>query len=181
MLRRPPRSTLSSSSAASDVYKRQLPRRARIGRAGLYLKDGGAALPVRDHPVQVCEHPGVLGVTKNGVTPAHSEARAARELPGDHVFQHVAPVEGLGGLLVRYRISLLEVDREPGGERRDPGDGGGVATADALPANLEPLLPREVVGLCGNEGAHRSPSSSPRRFSMNSSSPETGMRSSRSM
>src|SRR5674536_73045 len=36
MIRRPPRSTLSSSSAASDVYKRQPRRRVRCrpGRAG---------------------------------------------------------------------------------------------------------------------------------------------------
>src|SRR5674536_373912 len=31
MIRRPPRSTLSSSSAASDVYKRQLRQRPRLG------------------------------------------------------------------------------------------------------------------------------------------------------
>eukprot|EP00658_Telonema_sp_P-2_P081735 TRINITY_DN8464_c0_g1_i1.p1 TRINITY_DN8464_c0_g1~~TRINITY_DN8464_c0_g1_i1.p1 ORF type:complete len:139 (-),score=47.35 TRINITY_DN8464_c0_g1_i1:91-507(-) len=33
MIRRPPRSTLSSSSAASDVYKRQYQRRVRGARA----------------------------------------------------------------------------------------------------------------------------------------------------
>src|SRR5665648_1258205 len=33
MIRRPPRSTLSSSSAASDVYKRQGPARAGAGRS----------------------------------------------------------------------------------------------------------------------------------------------------
>src|SRR5665648_1299692 len=32
MIRRPPRSTLSSSSAASDVYKRQAPPRTRFQR-----------------------------------------------------------------------------------------------------------------------------------------------------
>eukprot|EP00658_Telonema_sp_P-2_P001858 TRINITY_DN1068_c0_g1_i20.p1 TRINITY_DN1068_c0_g1~~TRINITY_DN1068_c0_g1_i20.p1 ORF type:complete len:504 (-),score=107.77 TRINITY_DN1068_c0_g1_i20:584-2095(-) len=35
MIRRPPRSTLSSSSAASDVYKRQAEYQARYGDAGL--------------------------------------------------------------------------------------------------------------------------------------------------
>src|SRR5680860_796191 len=35
MIRRPPRSTQSRSSAASDVYKRRLPRRARVHRPGL--------------------------------------------------------------------------------------------------------------------------------------------------
>eukprot|EP00658_Telonema_sp_P-2_P052467 TRINITY_DN4068_c0_g1_i1.p1 TRINITY_DN4068_c0_g1~~TRINITY_DN4068_c0_g1_i1.p1 ORF type:complete len:102 (+),score=17.97 TRINITY_DN4068_c0_g1_i1:118-423(+) len=33
MIRRPPRSTLSSSSAASDVYKRQVLKQLIIGRA----------------------------------------------------------------------------------------------------------------------------------------------------
>src|SRR5674536_285828 len=37
MIRRPPRSTLSSSSAASDVYKRQGEPRAGAGKAGLDL------------------------------------------------------------------------------------------------------------------------------------------------
>src|SRR5664279_1488691 len=34
MIRRPPRSTLSSSSAASDVYKRQIPGTALPGKQG---------------------------------------------------------------------------------------------------------------------------------------------------
>src|SRR5674536_354137 len=37
MIRRPPRSTLSSSSAASDVYKRQLHRRLTGAGLGLLL------------------------------------------------------------------------------------------------------------------------------------------------
>src|SRR5674536_394497 len=36
MIRRPPRSTLSSSSAASDVYKRQTQRRRRAVRGGAW-------------------------------------------------------------------------------------------------------------------------------------------------
>src|SRR5674536_157162 len=36
MIRRPPRSTLSSSSAASDVYKRQLSRRVRSTQTSAY-------------------------------------------------------------------------------------------------------------------------------------------------
>eukprot|EP00658_Telonema_sp_P-2_P021459 TRINITY_DN18545_c0_g1_i4.p1 TRINITY_DN18545_c0_g1~~TRINITY_DN18545_c0_g1_i4.p1 ORF type:complete len:257 (+),score=42.55 TRINITY_DN18545_c0_g1_i4:99-869(+) len=36
MIRRPPRSTLSSSSAASDVYKRQYQRRVRGRRCGMH-------------------------------------------------------------------------------------------------------------------------------------------------
>eukprot|EP00656_Telonema_subtile_P010379 TRINITY_DN14999_c0_g1_i1.p2 TRINITY_DN14999_c0_g1~~TRINITY_DN14999_c0_g1_i1.p2 ORF type:complete len:100 (+),score=31.34 TRINITY_DN14999_c0_g1_i1:63-362(+) len=39
MIRRPPRSTLSSSSAASDVYKRQYQRRVRDGSAGMERRD----------------------------------------------------------------------------------------------------------------------------------------------
>eukprot|EP00658_Telonema_sp_P-2_P032613 TRINITY_DN24103_c0_g1_i7.p2 TRINITY_DN24103_c0_g1~~TRINITY_DN24103_c0_g1_i7.p2 ORF type:complete len:120 (+),score=44.71 TRINITY_DN24103_c0_g1_i7:136-495(+) len=39
MMRRPPRSTLSSSSAASDVYKRQYQRRVR-GWSGARMKIG---------------------------------------------------------------------------------------------------------------------------------------------
>ena len=48
MIRRPPRSTLSSSSAASDVYKRQLPalKRSRCPRAV------GSSIP------QGCDHSG---------------------------------------------------------------------------------------------------------------------------
>src|SRR5674536_228273 len=45
MIRRPPRSTLSSSSAASDVYKRQLDEYVmtglRAGASGFLLKDVG--------------------------------------------------------------------------------------------------------------------------------------------
>src|SRR5665648_1241873 len=38
MIRRPPRSTLSSSSAASDVYKRQVPPRGRVAALGFHGK-----------------------------------------------------------------------------------------------------------------------------------------------
>eukprot|EP00656_Telonema_subtile_P005177 TRINITY_DN12353_c0_g1_i1.p1 TRINITY_DN12353_c0_g1~~TRINITY_DN12353_c0_g1_i1.p1 ORF type:complete len:124 (+),score=34.45 TRINITY_DN12353_c0_g1_i1:72-443(+) len=37
MIRRPPRSTLSSSSAASDVYKRQLNVRVSLASASLFV------------------------------------------------------------------------------------------------------------------------------------------------
>src|SRR5674536_303542 len=58
MIRRPPRSTLSSSSAASDVYKRQRPHRAGpgawrrrpdlgVGRSGVGLLPGATAAPRR--------------------------------------------------------------------------------------------------------------------------------------
>src|SRR5674536_378231 len=47
MIRRPPRSTLSSSSAASDVYKRQVPGPAqRLPRTG---QGGSAVSPQRRH------------------------------------------------------------------------------------------------------------------------------------
>src|SRR5665648_1257051 len=48
MIRRPPRSTLSSSSAASDVYKRQVEMGSRwtaIEAVGLYVPGGTAAYP----------------------------------------------------------------------------------------------------------------------------------------
>src|SRR5664280_1478648 len=51
MIRRPPRSTLSSSSAASDVYKRQVPLRAgQVSLDGQVLEDAE-----RGHPV-AAEH-----------------------------------------------------------------------------------------------------------------------------
>src|SRR5674536_202454 len=58
MIRRPPRSTLSSSSAASDVYKRQLPWTALAGlrtgdvsvAAGVLHLPGGHRLPAGPDP-----------------------------------------------------------------------------------------------------------------------------------
>eukprot|EP00658_Telonema_sp_P-2_P080143 TRINITY_DN7912_c0_g1_i2.p1 TRINITY_DN7912_c0_g1~~TRINITY_DN7912_c0_g1_i2.p1 ORF type:complete len:188 (-),score=26.09 TRINITY_DN7912_c0_g1_i2:603-1166(-) len=47
MIRRPPRSTLSSSSAASDVYKRQYQRRVRGGRR--------SAMPPQKGTTQRCK------------------------------------------------------------------------------------------------------------------------------
>eukprot|EP00658_Telonema_sp_P-2_P042771 TRINITY_DN3075_c0_g1_i3.p1 TRINITY_DN3075_c0_g1~~TRINITY_DN3075_c0_g1_i3.p1 ORF type:complete len:243 (+),score=38.48 TRINITY_DN3075_c0_g1_i3:114-842(+) len=44
MIRRPPRSTLSSSSAASDVYKRQYQRRVRGTRAHVNITDSWRSL-----------------------------------------------------------------------------------------------------------------------------------------
>src|SRR5664279_1619510 len=55
MIRRPPRSTLSSSSAASDVYKRELQHRIEAAAsAGLWAGDAGGANVFGDVP-------GVLG------------------------------------------------------------------------------------------------------------------------
>src|SRR5674536_393397 len=59
MIRRPPRSTLSSSSAASDVYKRQLTWTALAGlrtgdvsvAAGVLHLPGGHRLPAGPDPV----------------------------------------------------------------------------------------------------------------------------------
>ena len=44
MIRRPPRSTLDRSSAASDVYKRQVSRDAREQRRRFHDRDGVDAL-----------------------------------------------------------------------------------------------------------------------------------------
>src|SRR5450756_1721994 len=50
MIRRPPRSTQSRSSAASDVYKRQvLCRIAQVSRSGYYHWLGRADEPEKDH------------------------------------------------------------------------------------------------------------------------------------
>src|SRR5664279_3547590 len=45
MIRRPPRSTLSSSSAASDVYKRQIKDAGAGSWAAQVAADGGPAIP----------------------------------------------------------------------------------------------------------------------------------------
>src|SRR5450756_166140 len=57
MIRRPPRSTQSRSSAASDVYKRQVIRSALERRSGSALPEAGGgststALPERGHDRQ---------------------------------------------------------------------------------------------------------------------------------
>src|SRR5664280_2854162 len=57
MIRRPPRSTLSSSSAASDVYKRQDVTRTlmlRAGRAslGIWLREGQRCPKCQDEDVR---------------------------------------------------------------------------------------------------------------------------------
>src|SRR5664279_6630431 len=49
MIRRPPRSTLSSSSAASDVYKRQLGICVAVGLGGGDVLHGGAHAPLCLH------------------------------------------------------------------------------------------------------------------------------------
>src|SRR5664280_3928161 len=66
MIRRPPRSTLSSSSAASDVYKRQTPGRAVVwvgsdppGYACALMDDDLTALVVADargHMAKAVDH-----------------------------------------------------------------------------------------------------------------------------
>ena len=43
MIRRPPRSTLDRSSAASDVYKRQAPVIHRLASSGVKARDQGLA------------------------------------------------------------------------------------------------------------------------------------------
>src|SRR5664280_2807577 len=60
MIRRPPRSTLSSSSAASDVYKRQGLRRGRGGEIRLFLLlrfmvKWGMGLTIPNYPLTILE------------------------------------------------------------------------------------------------------------------------------
>src|SRR5664280_3792774 len=57
MIRRPPRSTLSSSSAASDVYKRQAHLLADARQLGRQPADLGMLPAQRGHRVDVLEHP----------------------------------------------------------------------------------------------------------------------------
>src|SRR5665648_579915 len=80
MIRRPPRSTLSSSSAASDVYKRQL---HQIALAKRLLAD--------DH----VHHAELVG--------------SILDLAGFHVCHSLAHVEGHGaGLRVRHQTTRAE-------------------------------------------------------------------------
>src|SRR5674536_213327 len=105
MIRRPPRSTLSSSSAASDVYKRQDETWTVIGTESqlVELRAGGRDDDVRAgiesgsdvggqrHAVQGMGH-GYSFVEKRGAsahvtrrwTGIRSEARATEPLPGDY-------------------------------------------------------------------------------------------------
>src|SRR5674536_373683 len=57
MIRRPPRSTLSSSSAASDVYKRQGPGRFVLAR-GRVRRQGEDVPVVGDGPSACPDRPG---------------------------------------------------------------------------------------------------------------------------
>ena len=70
MIRRPPRSTLDRSSAASDVYKRQADAGQRVVHAAMHLH-GGMGVD-RDYPVhryflQMKEHELQLGGTSRSL------------------------------------------------------------------------------------------------------------------
>src|SRR5664280_3682856 len=98
MIRRPPRSTLSSSSAASDVYKRQ-----GQGEEVLWGRDGQAVVRVVDevpHPRGVLEHqlPALL-VEAHGPVGADLSTLPVEETQVvDHVaaaqYQHAALPQG---------------------------------------------------------------------------------------
>src|SRR5664279_636822 len=87
MIRRPPRSTLSSSSAASDVYKRQhmdtgtirhWPRIAREELAKIFPNGRTVHIPADGQPL-----PGyalaLADVERHGATPSGTSLEAARE------------------------------------------------------------------------------------------------------
>eukprot|EP00656_Telonema_subtile_P030258 TRINITY_DN3325_c0_g1_i2.p1 TRINITY_DN3325_c0_g1~~TRINITY_DN3325_c0_g1_i2.p1 ORF type:complete len:533 (+),score=171.09 TRINITY_DN3325_c0_g1_i2:99-1697(+) len=84
MIRRPPRSTLSSSSAASDVYKRQVStqstgvRRAMLKLWVLFILAGASASVASNHDI-VSLHPGDVPAEK--VTDSHGRHGPQRVSP----------------------------------------------------------------------------------------------------
>src|SRR5664279_2568395 len=75
MIRRPPRSTLSSSSAASDVYKRQVQERRLAGSRRSADRDDLARL---DDEVEIAQDLGLTAVGEVHGLEAHGE-RAGRQ------------------------------------------------------------------------------------------------------
>eukprot|EP00656_Telonema_subtile_P000420 TRINITY_DN10194_c0_g1_i2.p1 TRINITY_DN10194_c0_g1~~TRINITY_DN10194_c0_g1_i2.p1 ORF type:complete len:164 (+),score=38.84 TRINITY_DN10194_c0_g1_i2:93-584(+) len=73
MIRRPPRSTLSSSSAASDVYKRQVPESCSLSKAYNLFRSLGLR-----HLMVVKQYDQVTGmITRKDLVPDFAEVRFA--------------------------------------------------------------------------------------------------------
>eukprot|EP00658_Telonema_sp_P-2_P039493 TRINITY_DN28252_c0_g1_i1.p1 TRINITY_DN28252_c0_g1~~TRINITY_DN28252_c0_g1_i1.p1 ORF type:complete len:122 (+),score=9.22 TRINITY_DN28252_c0_g1_i1:39-404(+) len=70
MIRRPPRSTLSSSSAASDVYKRQTPPQCERGRCAV-MQASSALVRVRRSFLRVLRWPTLTNLSTPLVTTIH--------------------------------------------------------------------------------------------------------------
>src|SRR5674536_99897 len=103
MIRRPPRSTLSSSSAASDVYKRQRGRRsARPQGCSRIMSPRGVILVVLCACIVVIANLLLrMGLDRSGVVPF---ARGVAGLPGDVVQMLMQPVFCIA--LVCYGLSM---------------------------------------------------------------------------
>eukprot|EP00658_Telonema_sp_P-2_P002988 TRINITY_DN11096_c0_g2_i6.p1 TRINITY_DN11096_c0_g2~~TRINITY_DN11096_c0_g2_i6.p1 ORF type:complete len:458 (+),score=121.41 TRINITY_DN11096_c0_g2_i6:146-1519(+) len=90
MIRRPPRSTLSSSSAASDVYKRQVyAAAAAVGFQGEQPAGTWSSIP-QDKVISLAKHYAAYGAAAGGLNgaPAEMSERTLREffLPGWRAF-----------------------------------------------------------------------------------------------
>src|SRR5664279_6625341 len=103
MTRRPPRSTLSSSSAASDVYKRQLQHRTVIA--------GGQALRMLQG-----DRPGGAGLPR-GLLVSDAEVLRERRVDGVAAESRAQRVGADADQVLTARAALVH-----GVERRDRGD-----------------------------------------------------------
>src|SRR5665648_656763 len=114
MIRRPPRSTLSSSSAASDVYKRQVDGRAWPDRRAL-VPDGRAATGYRGRP-DTC-----------GSAGRHRALPRGRGRPG----QAGGSLDGRGALAAHHPRDPAPARVRPCRARGGEGDVRAAATAPA--------------------------------------------------
>ena len=110
MIRRPPRSTQSRSSAASDVYKRQ----AEGGHGGSHISGDAVAFEGAETP-----DPGSLGGGKFRVRPTLSQARSAhpavrRALQGQEERREVLRATGGVVSVDRLKPAFGFVDPESG-------------------------------------------------------------------
>src|SRR5664280_464983 len=131
MIRRPPRSTLSSSSAASDVYKRQV-----MDSSGAAVAATGADAKVVHAPSQATiPLPTSRGVAKSPAIGLSGQHPATQLLVADGQVRHLGaePVGGVAGVgLSRFSTS----GRTPGGRGlvRPSGDAPGFRTGPPPPA-----------------------------------------------